>query len=354
MCLCMCMCTYMYIYIYMCVCICVFYVIICKGICINEGVCTGIWYLYVSIYVYTCMSMSMSMSMSMYCTCIYTFTIGNRWKGPVGGSPTIPIHSPTIGYDSPTITTSGSWVEGEPGFWSKKIPLHKTQPIWTTKTDPLTALTVDPFGNKAVDMSFFGARSQGDDGCVKGGNGDALAANIVEVWSSWKKATVLQCGDWNLIPFFSCLICGIFLVFNSLPWNQQVAPNVDDFEDDHSLPPQFAGGFSLFVSGRQLPNNSTLMDFLIDFLRLKLELFWSQLSFGVCWRDVGNAWWFQGPQDVYGHMVLPTLKMMKLWAQTLKGWKPIEHQALKSWVCFHCGYRMPLVINLPSPYVHSC
>lgn len=309
-------------------------------------------YLYMYIHVCQCQCP---------CPCLCTVLVSIHSQSAIGGKgrlvgrpqfPLIPQRLDMIHQLSPPAEVES---KGISVFWcKKKDPLHKTQPIWTTKTDPLTALTVDPFGNKAVDMSFFGARSQGDDGCVKGGNGDALAANIVEVWSSWKKTTVLQCGDWNLIPFFSCLICGIFLVFNSLPWNQQVAPNIDDFEDDHSLPPQFAGGFSLFVSGRQLPNNSTLMDFLIDFLRLKLELFWSQLSFGVCWRDVGNAWWFQGPQDVYGHMVLPTLKMMKLWAQTLKGWKPIEHQALKSWVCFHCGYRMPMLPNLQSPYVHDC
>ena len=152
-CLCMCMCTYMYI----CVCICVFCVIICKGICKNEGVCTGIWYLYVSIYVYTCMSMSMSMSMSMCCTCIYTFS---QWA--TGGKgrlvdrpqfPLIPQRLDMIHQLSPPaeVESKGSRCFGEKkNRFTKRIQFGR-------QNHPLTALTVDPFGNKVVEMSFFGA-----------------------------------------------------------------------------------------------------------------------------------------------------------------------------------------------------
>lgn len=308
-------------------------------------------YLYMYIHVCQCQCP---------CPCLCTVLVSIHSQSAIGGKgrlvdrpqfPLIPQRLDMIHQLSPPVEVE---TKGSRGFGQKKFRFTKRSQFGPQKPIPWQPWLLIHLETKRLTCRFSVPEVRA-----------MMAASRVATAMRWRptslrfglletKTTVLQCGDWNLIPFFSCLICGIFLVFNSLPWNQQVAPNIDDFEDDHSLPPQFAGGFSLFVSGRQLPNNSTLMDFLIDFLRLKLELFWSQLSFGVCWRDVGNAWWFQGPQDVYGHMVLPTLKMMKLWAQTLKGWKPIEHQALKSWVCFHCGYRMPMLPNLQSPYVHDC
>lgn len=154
--------------------------------------------IYICIYMYVCQCP---------CPCTVLVSIhsvnGHRWKGPVGGSPTIPTHSPTIGYDSPTITTSGSWVEGEPVFWWKKIASQNASNL-EDKNHPLTALTVDPFGNKVVEMSFFGAWSQK--------RRAMMAASRVATAMRWrptslrffvlKKKRRLQCGDWNLIPYF--------------------------------------------------------------------------------------------------------------------------------------------------------
>ena len=164
----------------------------------------------VSLCIYICIYMYVNVNVHVHVHVLYLYlyiqSMGNRWKGPVGGSPTIPTHSPTIGYDSPTITTSGSWVEGEPVFWWKKNRFTK-RIQFGRQNHPLTALTVDPFGNKVVEMSFFGAWSQKDLPKLAGrwwlhqrwqwrcvGGTTSLRFFVLQ------KQRLLQCGDWNLIP----------------------------------------------------------------------------------------------------------------------------------------------------------
>ena len=245
-CLCMCMCTYMYI----CVCICVFCVIICKGICKNEGV-----YRYmVSLCIYICIYMYVNVNVHVHVHVLYLYlyiqSMGNRWKGPVGGSPTIPTHSPTIGYDSPTITTSGSWVEGEPVFWWKKNRFTKHASNLDDKTIPWQPWLLIHLETKWLKCRFSvpEARNifqnwQGDDGCIKGGNGDALAANIVEVFCLAKTKTTPMWGLKSNPIIFLGLICGIFLVLDTLPETNTLPLKIDDFRRRSFPSTSFAGGF---------------------------------------------------------------------------------------------------------------
>lgn len=192
----------------------------------------------------------MSMSMSMCCTCIYTFS---QWA--IGGKgrlvdrpqfPLIPQRLDMIHQLSPPAEVES---KGSRCFGEKKIASQNASNL-DDKTIPWQPWLLIHLETKWLKCRFSVPEArkifqnwQGDDGCIKGGNGDALAANIVEVFCLAKTKTTPMWGLKSNPIIFLGLICGIFLVLDTLPETNTLPLKIDDFRRRSFPSTSFAGGF---------------------------------------------------------------------------------------------------------------